>query len=84
MGMPIARKMMLVAPAELFGVDGLYNEGPDRTVEAPLNVPYDVPANEFMNIEGQKFSKSRNQVFQSLVRSNLPEAKYGFVGIGYT
>jgi methionyl-tRNA synthetase len=25
-----------------------------------LNLPYDVPANEFMNVEGAKFSKSRN------------------------
>lgn len=43
-------------PAELMGVDGLYNAG-DST---PLNLPYDVPANEFMNIEGKQFSKSRN------------------------
>lgn len=26
----------------------------------PLNMPYDVPANEFMNLEGQKISGSRN------------------------
>lgn len=26
----------------------------------PLNVPYDVPANQFMNLEGQKISGSRN------------------------
>lgn len=25
-----------------------------------LNLPYDVPANEFLNLEGQKFSSSRN------------------------
>ncbi len=31
-----------------------------RTSDGHLNLPYDVPANEFMNIEGQKFSKSRN------------------------
>lgn len=42
--------------AELWGVDGIYDEGHDR----PIQVPYDVPANEFMNIEGQQFSKSRN------------------------
>jgi methionyl-tRNA synthetase len=42
--------------AELLGIDGLYNDGDD----APLQLPYDVPANEFMNIEGQQFSKSRN------------------------
>ena len=27
---------------------------------APLNLPYDVPANEFMNLENQKISGSRN------------------------
>lgn len=42
--------------AELMGVDGLYNAG----ATTPLQLPYDVPANEFMNIEGQQFSKSRN------------------------
>lgn len=42
--------------AELLGAHGLYHEGSDT----PLNLPYDVPANEFMNIEGEKFSKSRN------------------------
>lgn len=42
--------------AELMGIDGLYNDG-DST---PLQLPFDVPANEFMNIEGEKFSKSRN------------------------
>ena len=26
----------------------------------PLNLPYDVPANQFMNLEGQKISGSRN------------------------
>jgi methionyl-tRNA synthetase len=41
--------------AELLGV-GTWDEGDRR----PLNLPYDVPANEFMNVEGAKFSKSRN------------------------
>jgi methionyl-tRNA synthetase len=40
--------------AEILGV-GTWGE--DRR---PLNLPYDVPANEFMNVEGAKFSKSRN------------------------
>ena len=43
-------------PAQLFGSKGLYNEDPT----AQLNLPYDVPANEFMNMEGQKISGSRN------------------------
>lgn len=46
----------IIWQAELLGVNGIYNEG-DST---PLQLPYDVPANEFMNIEGEKFSKSRN------------------------
>jgi methionyl-tRNA synthetase len=45
----------IIWPAELLGIDGLYHDGPG------LNLPYDVPANEFMNIEGDKFSKSRNR-----------------------
>jgi methionyl-tRNA synthetase len=46
----------IIWPAELIGVDGLYAADGD----GHLALPYDVPANEFMNIEGQQFSKSRN------------------------
>ena len=46
----------IIWQAELLGVNGIYNEGDDT----PLQLPYDVPANEFMNIEGKQFSKSRN------------------------
>jgi len=46
----------IIWQAELFGVNGIYNDGDDT----PLQLPFDVPANEFMNIEGQQFSKSRN------------------------
>ncbi|NIM94571.1 MAG: methionine--tRNA ligase [Anaerolineales bacterium] len=42
--------------AELMGVDRIYEDDPEKH----LNLPYDVPSNEFMNIEGQAFSKSRN------------------------
>ncbi len=45
----------VIWPAELIGVERLYEDDPNRR----LNLPYDVPANEFMNIEGQQFSKSR-------------------------
>ncbi|MCC7209233.1 MAG: methionine--tRNA ligase [Anaerolineae bacterium] len=45
----------IIWPAELIGISGLYDDG-----SRPINLPYDVPANEFMNIEGRKFSKSRN------------------------
>jgi methionyl-tRNA synthetase len=46
----------IIWPAELKGLRGLYNDDPD----ARLNLPYDVPANEFMNMEGRKISGSRN------------------------
>jgi methionyl-tRNA synthetase len=42
--------------AELMGVSGIYSDDPSQ----PLTLPYDVPANEYVNIEGGKFSKSRN------------------------
>jgi methionyl-tRNA synthetase len=42
--------------AELMGVERIYEDDPGKT----LNLPFDVPANEFMNIEGAQFSKSRN------------------------
>jgi methionyl-tRNA synthetase len=38
------------------GIDGIYSDGG----ETALQLPYDVPANEFMNVEGKQFSKSRN------------------------
>jgi methionyl-tRNA synthetase len=46
----------VIWPAQLIGVERL------DAADAPatLNLPYDVPANQFMNIEGQKFSKSNN------------------------
>ena len=43
-------------PAQLLGARGLYSDHPD----ARLNLPYDVPANEFMNMEGRKISGSRH------------------------
>jgi len=43
-------------PAQLLGAKGLY--AADKS--AHLNLPYDVPANEFMNMEGRKISGSMN------------------------
>ncbi|MCU0497959.1 MAG: methionine--tRNA ligase [Anaerolineae bacterium] len=43
-------------PAQLIGIEQLYEDDPAKR----LNLPYDVPANQFMNIEGKQFSKSRN------------------------
>ncbi|QPC82789.1 methionine--tRNA ligase [Phototrophicus methaneseepsis] len=42
--------------SELMGVERLYEDDESKS----LQLPYDVPANEFMNIEGKQFSKSRN------------------------
>ena len=44
----------IIWPAELLGV------GTDFDPEAALTLPYNVPANEFMNLEGEKISGSRN------------------------
>ena len=44
-------------PAQLIGAKGLYS---DDNPEKVLNLPYDVPANEFMNMEGRKISGSMN------------------------
>ncbi|MCB8943000.1 MAG: methionine--tRNA ligase [Ardenticatenaceae bacterium] len=43
-------------PAQLLGARGLYSGDPHQV----LNLPYDVPANEFMNMEGRKISGSMN------------------------
>lgn len=43
-------------PAQLLGARGLYSD----SRESHLNLPYDVPANEFMNMEGRKISGSLN------------------------
>jgi methionyl-tRNA synthetase len=43
-------------PAELMGAGNLYESDDSKR----LNLPYDVPANEFMNMEGRKISGSHN------------------------
>ncbi len=45
----------IVWPALLMGATSLSAEDP-----APFVLPHDVPANEFLNLEGDKFSTSRN------------------------
>jgi len=44
----------IIWPAQLIGAEGLYNV-------RKLTLPFDVPANEFMNIQGAPFSKSRQR-----------------------
>jgi methionyl-tRNA synthetase len=46
----------VIWPAQLLGMGRLYEDDANKR----LNLPYDVPANQFMNIEGKQFSKSRN------------------------
>ncbi|HSO12759.1 MAG TPA: methionine--tRNA ligase [Anaerolineales bacterium] len=46
-------------PAQLMGAGSAFMEI-FTGEEVPLTLPYDVPANQFMNLEGQKISGSRN------------------------
>ncbi|MCS3920645.1 methionine--tRNA ligase [Fervidibacter sacchari] len=46
----------LIWPAELIGAERL----DDSDGDVKFVLPYDVPANEFLNLEGDKFSTSRN------------------------
>jgi methionyl-tRNA synthetase len=46
-------------PAELMGAGSAFLEI-FANDEEPLTLPYDVPANQFMNLEGKKISGSRN------------------------
>jgi methionyl-tRNA synthetase len=77
-------------PAELMGVGGEFMEifAPGGRAEK-LSLPYDVPANQFMNLEGQKISGSRNwavwgqdaltrydpDALRYYLTVNMPEAK---------
>ncbi len=47
----------VIWPAELLAVGRIYC----RDEKVRLNLPYDVPANEYMNFRGGKFSKSRGR-----------------------
>ena len=47
-------------PGELIGAGEQFASIFDGREGQPLVLPYDVPANEFMNLEGQKISGSRN------------------------
>ncbi len=48
----------VIWPAELIGTERLYDDDSDKS----LNLPTDVPANEFMNLAGAQFSKSRGHM----------------------
>jgi methionyl-tRNA synthetase len=49
----------VIWPAQLIGSGTVFGKLAGSSKETPLTLPYDVPANEFMNLEGQKISGSR-------------------------
>lgn len=75
-------------PAELMGVGSAFMEL-FANDEVPLILPFDVPANQFMNLEGEKISGSRNwavwgrdaltrfdpDAMRYYLTVNMPEAK---------
>lgn len=50
----------IIWPAELIGVGDSFDKKMGTETPKPLVLPYDVPANEFMNLEGRKLSGSKN------------------------
>ena len=76
-------------PAELMGAGSAFMEFFAGEENAPLILPYDVPANQFMNLEAQKISGSRNWAVWGLdvltrfdpdavryyLTANMPESK---------
>ncbi len=50
----------IIWPAQLIGTGTKFDELYGSGITSPLILPHDVPANEFMNLEGQKISGSRN------------------------
>lgn len=50
----------VIWPGQLLGASEHFNEIFEGKTGKKLTLPYDVPANEFMNLEGQKISGSRN------------------------
>ncbi|HJS28895.1 MAG TPA: methionine--tRNA ligase [Anaerolineales bacterium] len=50
----------VIWPGQLYGAGDRFGALFDGDSAAGLNMPYDIPANEFMNLEGQKISGSRN------------------------
>ena len=50
----------MIWPGQLIGCGKTFDELFGSLPAEPLVLPYDVPANEFMNLEGQKISGSRN------------------------
>ena len=76
-------------PGQLIGAGGWFAKIFEERENPALILPYDIPANEFMNLEGQKISGSRNWAVWGLdflsrydpdplryyLTANMPEAK---------
>jgi methionyl-tRNA synthetase len=76
-------------PAQLLGTGKGFQEIFSEEEDEPLVLPYDVPANQFMNLQGDKLSGSRNWVVDGLsflesydpdalryyLTTNMPEAR---------
>ena len=79
----------VIWPAQLIGAGEWFGEIFEGQGGNRLNLPYDVPANEFMNLEGQKISGGRNWAVWGLdfltrydpdplryyLTANMPESK---------
>ncbi len=79
----------VIWPAQLIGSGRTFGQIFEGGEGSPLTLPYDVPANEFMNLEGQKISGSRNWAVWGLdflsrydpdplryyLTANMPESK---------
>jgi methionyl-tRNA synthetase len=79
----------VIWPAQLAGCRADFEKFFQEEEGQPFVLPYDVPANEFMNLEGQKISGSRNWVVDGLdflsrydpdplryyLTNNMPETK---------
>jgi hypothetical protein len=79
----------IVWPAQLAGAADTFRVLFDGTPGSPLNLPSDIPANEFLNLEGRKISGSRNWAVWGLdvlnryspdalryyLAANLPESR---------
>ncbi len=50
----------IIWPAELIGIGESFDAQMGAEEPKPLVMPFDVPANEFMNLEGRKLSGSKN------------------------
>jgi methionyl-tRNA synthetase len=79
----------VIWPAQLVGAGEAFGQIFESRPDTQLVLPYDIPANEFMNLEGQKISGSRNWAVWGLdflsrydpdplryyLTTNMPEAK---------